>query len=106
MRRPDVDFVLAALRRDALAHRAQCEAAARVDDWPAVTRFALAHDVGWWVLRALPSDGVPDDARSPLHDAVRAVAVSALSGARQVAALSGALGAAGVRSVAYKGPAL
>ena len=104
--RPDVGFVLSALRCDADAHRAQRDAAARVDDWPAVTRLALAQDVGWWVLRAMPPDGVPDDARSPLRDAVRAIAVSALSGARQAAELGGALDAAGVRSVAYKGPAL
>ncbi|MHB1097527.1 MAG: nucleotidyltransferase domain-containing protein [Gemmatimonadaceae bacterium] len=104
--RPDVAFVLAALRRDVGAHRAQRDAAARVDDWPAVTRLALAHDVGWWVLRAMPSDGVPDEARSPLLDAVRVIAVSALSGARQAAELSSALDAAAVKSVAYKGPAL
>lgn len=106
MLRPDVAFVLAALRRDAAAPRARLDAAARADDWPAVTRLALAHDVGWWVLRAMPSEGVPDEALAPLRDTVRAVAVSALSGARQAAELSGALGAAGVRAVAYKGPAL
>lgn len=106
MLRPDVAFVLAALRRDAAAPRAQRDAAARVDDWPAVTRLALAHDVGWWVMRALPSEGVPDGARSSLREAVRAVAISALSGARQTVDLSDALGAAGVRTVAYKGPAL
>src|SRR5512133_4115134 len=106
MLRPDVDFVLSALRRDAGAQRAQRDAAARVDDWPAVTRYALAHDVGWWVLRAMPAEGVPDDARAPLRDMVRAVAVSALSGARQATEISSALSAAGVRAVAYKGPAL
>lgn len=104
--RPDVGFVLAALRRDAGAPRAQRDAAARVDDWSAVTHLALAHDVGWWVLRAMPPEGVPDAVLAPLRDTVRAVAVSALSGARQAAELSGALGAAGVRAVAYKGPAL
>lgn len=104
--RPAVSFVLSALRRDVDAPRAQRDAAARVDDWPAVTRLALSHDVGWWVLRAMPPEGVPDAARAPLGDAVRAVALSALPGARQAAELSGALGAAGVRAVAYKGPAL
>ncbi|MFA6167285.1 MAG: nucleotidyltransferase family protein [Gemmatimonadaceae bacterium] len=103
---PNVAFVLSSLRRDADAQRAQRAAAARVDDWPAVTRLALAHDVGWWVMRATPSEGVPGDARTPLLGTVRAVAVSALSGARQAADLSGALAAAGVRAVAYKGPAL
>lgn len=106
MLRPDVALVLSALRRDADAPRAQRDAAARVDDWPAVTRLALAHDVGWWVLRAMPSAGVPDDVRAPLREAIRAVAVSALSGARQAAAVNDALDAAGVRAVAYKGPAL
>lgn len=106
MLRPDVAFVLSALRHDALAQRAQREAAARVDDWPAATRLALAHDVGWWVMRAMPSEGVSDDVRESLLETVRAVAVCALSGARQATEISGALGAAGVRAVAYKGPAL
>ncbi len=104
--RPDVAFVLAALRRDAGATRAQRDAATRVDDWPAVTRLALAHDVGWWVERAMPSGAVTEHARAPLREMVRTVAVSALSGARQAVELSGVLAAAGVRAVAYKGPAL
>jgi hypothetical protein len=104
--RPDVAFVLAALRRDAGAERARRDASARVDDWSAVSRLALAHDLGWWVTRALPPQGVPDDVRAPLVETVRAVAVSALSGARQAVELSSALTDAGVRVVAYKGPAL
>ncbi len=103
---PDVDFVLAALRRDAGAVHAQREAAARVDDWAAVARFAAAHDVSWWVARALPAEGVPSGVLAALVDAVRETALHALAAARQLAELSRVLGDAGVRAVAYKGPAL
>lgn len=98
--------MLAALRRDALSPRALQEAAALVDDWAAVARFAGEHDVAWWVWRAEMRVGAPEDARAALECEVRAVAVRALAGARQLAELSGALGDAGVRAVAYKGPAL
>ncbi len=101
-----MDFVRAALRRDADAVRVQHAAAARVGDWAAVARFAMAHDVGWWVARALPAADVPSDVRTVLADAVRSVAVAALSGARQLVALSQVLGDAHVPMVAYKGPAL
>ncbi|MBM3907615.1 MAG: nucleotidyltransferase family protein [Gemmatimonadetes bacterium] len=104
--RPDVAFVLAALRCDAHAERAQRDAAAGVADWAAVARLALTHDVAWWVERALPSDGVPADAEGVLRATTRAVSVSALAGARQLAELHDALDHAGLRAVAYKGPAL
>ncbi|MEK7240176.1 MAG: nucleotidyltransferase family protein [Gemmatimonadota bacterium] len=106
MRRPDVDFVLAALRGDAGAAHAQRAAAARVDDWAAVARYTAAHDVAWWVRRALPAEGVPGDVVAILVDAVREAALHALAAARQLADVSRALGDAGVRAVAYKGPAL
>lgn len=99
-------FVLAALRRDAGAAHAQREAAARVDDWAAVARLSAVHDVAWWVTRALPAAGVPAEVRSTLADAVRGAALNALAAARQLAELSRVLADAGVRSVAYKGPAL
>lgn len=99
-------FVLAALRRDAGAVRAQREAAVRIDDWTAVARCAAEHDVSWWVWRALPRDGVPDAARTLLADAVRDAAVQSLAAARQLAEMAAVLRDAGVRAVAYKGPAL
>lgn len=102
----DVNFVLAALRCTADAALAQRAAATQVTDWPAVVDFALSHDVGWWTLRALPEDGVPAADRERLTRAVRDVAMSALAGARQLAELHRAFAAAGVRVVAYKGPAL
>ena len=101
-----MDFVLAALRRDAGAVRAQEEAAARVGAWDEVRRFAVTHDVLWWVLHALPAEGVPAEVRESLADAVRTAALNALAAARQLAELSGVLEAAGIRAVAYKGPAL
>ncbi len=104
--RPDVAFVLSALRRDAGASRAQHDAAARVDDWTAVARFAVAHDLAWWVSRALPRDGVPDAGRAEITDAMRVAALAALSGTRQLLELLQILRGAGVRAVAYKGPAL
>lgn len=104
--RPDVAFVLASLRCDAGAARAREAAAARVDDWAAVARFAASHDVVWWLARALPAEGVPADVRSTVAVAVREAAMNALAAARQLAELSRALGNAGVRAVAYKGPAL
>ncbi|MHB8838647.1 MAG: nucleotidyltransferase family protein [Gemmatimonadaceae bacterium] len=105
-RRPDLEFVLAALRCDATAVPARTSAAARVADWDAVVRLAGAHDVTWWVVRALPATGVPAEVRAAALDRARAVAVGALAGARQLAELCRALAAAGVRAVAYKGPAL
>lgn len=104
--RPDVAFVLAALRRDAGAVTAQNEAAARVEDWEAVARFAREHEVVWWVSRALPRDGVPGAVREALAEAARDAAVSGLAGARQLIELFQALTDAEVRAVAYKGPAL
>ncbi|MHB1311694.1 MAG: nucleotidyltransferase domain-containing protein [Gemmatimonadaceae bacterium] len=104
--RPDVEFALAALRRDAGAARAQRAAAARVPDWDAVARFAAAHAIEWWVARALPAAGVPDDVRNLLQDAVRGVALSSMAGARQLTELTRVLAGADVRAVAYKGPAL
>lgn len=98
--------MLAALRRDAGAVRAQEEAAARVGDWTAVARFAEAHEVAWWVARALPRAGVPDDVRATLVAGVHLAALHALAGARQLAELSRVLCEAGVRVAAYKGPAL
>jgi hypothetical protein len=98
--------VLAALRADAAAQGAQQVAAAAVDDWASVAQFAAYHDVGWWVARALPRDGVPVAARLALADAVRDVAVRSLAGARQAAELASVLATAGVPAVAYKGPAL
>lgn len=98
--------MLAALRRDASATLAQRAAAARVNDWAAVADVALAHDVGWWVVRALPPEGVPADAKARLVEAVRAVSVFALRGASQLVELAATLERADVRAVAFKGPAL
>ncbi len=106
VRHPNVEFVLAALRRDADAARAQAAAARGVTAWTGVADLARAQDVGWWVARALPSEGVPDAVRTALAGAVREVAMDALAGARQLAELCRVLGDAGVRAVAYKGPAL
>jgi hypothetical protein len=101
-----VEFVLAAVRRDADAARAQSSAACRVDDWAAVAGLARAHDVGWWVMRALPPVVVPEAVRAVLAGGVRDVALDALAGARQLAELIRVLADAHVRAVAYKGPAL
>lgn len=98
--------MLTALRRDAGASRAQRDAAKRVDDWQAVARFAAEQELTALVARALPSEGIPDAVRSALDVAVREAAVAALAGARQLVELSQVLQAAGVRAVAYKGPAL
>ena len=98
--------MLAALRRDAGAAGAQRVAAERVTDWDAVARFATGHAVEWWVVRALPGDGAASVVRAALNDAVRAVALSGMAGARQLTVLCEVLDDAGVRAVAYKGPAL
>jgi len=103
---PEVAFVLASIRGGAEAARAQAAARPAVGDWTAVAEFALANDLGWWVARALPADGVPDAVRERLRESVRGVAMSALSAARQLGELHRAIEAAGVRVVAYKGPAL
>ncbi len=104
--RPENAFVLAALRRDAHAADARRAAANAVTDWAAVAALAVAHDVSWHVLRALPGDASLDAAREPLTAAVNHAAISGLAAARQLTELHGLLQRAGVRAVAYKGPAL
>ena len=103
---PEVSFVLASIRRDADAASAQRAAAEGVHDWAAVAAYALAHDVGWWAMSALPADRVPADVRERLRDVGRTIAMSALTGARQLVEVHRVIAAAGVRVVAYKGPAL
>lgn len=103
---PEMRFVLAAVRRDAGAARARADAAAAVADWSRVAQLAAANDVAWWVARALPPDAVPEAVHEWLGDAARNVALASLAGTRELSALVRLLEAAGVRAVAYKGPAL
>lgn len=103
---PALGFVLAAVRRDAAAAQAREAAASPIADWGRVADLALRHDVPWWVHSALPRTAAADGARETLGDAVRALALNALSGVGQLCELVGMLRQAGVPVVAYKGPAL
>jgi hypothetical protein len=103
---PSVAFVLAALQRGEASGVSVRDAAAAVDDWHDVERHAHQQDVIWWVARALPDRGVPDDARARIAAAAHAQAISSLAGARQLVSLLALLENAGVRAAAYKGPAL
>ncbi|MDP1891177.1 MAG: nucleotidyltransferase family protein [Gemmatimonadaceae bacterium] len=103
---PSVAFVLAALNRAAASGVSVRDAAAAVDDWHAVERHAQHHDVVWWVAKALPDHGVPGDARARIAAAAHEQAIASLAGARQLVSLLALLENAGVRTAAYKGPAL
>ncbi|MBA4070296.1 MAG: hypothetical protein C0497_00410 [Gemmatimonas sp.] len=103
---PELQFVLAAVRRDAAAAEARVRAAGAVSDWDAVVSLAERREAEWWVWRALPAAGVPEAARDQLGAAVRALARQSLAGVRELLALVRALEDAGVTVVAYKGPAL
>ncbi len=104
--RPEIAFVLTALRHDAEGADARDAASRAVIDWPAVASLAIRQDVSWWVLRALPEHSAAGAVRDQLAAIVRAVALVALNAARQLAELHRVLASAGVRAVAYKGPAL
>ncbi len=128
--RPENAFLLSALRRDTEAAGAQRAAARAVGDWPAVAALAREHGVGWWVARAMPGMPAAFEAGvasggggaaagaavaavatvaavgAELAAGVRAAAIAGLAAARQLAELHRVLDAAGVRAVAYKGPAL
>lgn len=103
---PALAFMLACVRQDAAAASARANAAAAVDDWSRVASLACAHDVPWWVVRALPDAGVPSAVRARLTDDVRTLAQQAMAGTRELLAVLDALSRAGVRALAYKGPAL
>jgi hypothetical protein len=100
-----IAYVLAALRRDSTPAVTNAAAAA-VEDWRDVDRHARRHDVVWWVVRALPATGVPEDVRAGLLKAAQETVIESLVGARQLAELLRLLEHGGVRAVAYKGPAL
>ncbi|MBW7933127.1 MAG: nucleotidyltransferase family protein [Gemmatimonadaceae bacterium] len=102
---PAHEFVLASLRRDPRAAMALAAATARVSDWRAVELLAARHDVGWWVVRALPASAVPA-VRRALEDRVRRIAAESLAGTQALLEIIAALDNAGVAAVAYKGPAL
>jgi hypothetical protein len=85
------------------------EAASRVRDWDALVELARWHRVVPFVSRQVTAhalDAVAESALKRLHDAAREVAVRALASAHELVRVLDGFASAGVRALAYKGPAL
>ena len=85
------------------------EAATRVRDWDGLVELARWHRALPFVSRqlaALAPDAVEASVLMRLHDAAREVAVRALASARELVRMLEGFSSAGVRALAYKGPAL
>lgn len=104
-----MDVLLAAARLASADPTRLREAARRVRDWDTVVELARWHRVVPFVSRQLTAhalDAVEESALERLHDAARDVAARALASARELVRLLDGFAAAGVRALAYKGPAL
>jgi hypothetical protein len=83
-------------------------AAAVIEDWDAVIHRLRMHRIVPHAHRALTAAGaaVPEHASRAIAEETRSIAARALGRARQLAELARRLHDAGVRSFAFKGPAL
>jgi hypothetical protein len=85
------------------------QAASRVRDWDALVELARWHRVLPFVSRCFAThapDAVEESALKRVHDAAHEVAARALASARELMRVLDGFASAGVRALAYKGPAL
>src|SRR4051812_41289168 len=82
------------------------DAATRVADWPSALRIARDQGLDALLVRALDEGGATESVLVPARDAIATSTARTLGQQRLLARVIGALDAAGVPALPYKGPAL